>query len=126
MQGLTPLPAKSSPNNESTKGTVMADSKSTAKKPAAEKKATSSAKKATSSVKVTATKIKPASKSADKAAPKKAATAKTDKPNKISAEERYRMTEVAAYFLAERNKFAGQPVDYWTAAEEQVSKMLKK
>src|SRR5439155_914141 len=94
-------------NNESTKGTVMADSKSTAKKPAAEKKATSSAKKATSSVKVTATKIKPASKSADKAAPKKAAAAKTDKPNKISAEERYRMTEVA-YFLAERNKFAGQ------------------
>lgn len=102
----------------------MADSKSTAKKPAAAKKATSSEKKATSSVKVTATKIKPASKSADKAAaPKKAASAK---PNKISAEERYRMTEVAAYFLAERNKFAGQPVDYWTAAEEQVSKMLKK
>ena len=101
----------------------MADPKSTAKKPAAAKKAISSEKKATSSVKVTATKIKPASKSTDKAAaPKKAATAKV---NKISPEERYRMVEVAAYFMAERNGFAGNPVGYWTAAEAQISKLLK-
>ena len=63
---------------------------------------------------------KPAAKKA--AAPKKA----TAKPNKISPEERYRMVEVAAYFLAERNGFAGSPVSYWTAAEAQIAKMLGK
>jgi hypothetical protein len=77
------------------------------------------------------TKKKPAAK---KAAPKKTAVKKAakkvvkkstvGKPNKISAEERYRMVEVAAYFMAERNKFAGNPVGYWTAAEVQIKKML--
>ena len=71
---------------------------------------------------------KPAAKkpAAKKPAPKKAAIKKTaaSKPNKISAEERYRMVEVAAYFMAERNKFAGNPVGYWTAAEVQIKKML--
>ena len=71
---------------------------------------------------------KPAAKkpAAKKPAPKKAAIKKAvaSKPNKISAEERYRMVEVAAYFMAERNKFAGNPVGYWTAAEVQIKKML--
>jgi hypothetical protein len=75
---------------------------------------------------------KPAAKkpAAKKAAPKKAPAKKVvkkaaaGKPNKISAEERYRMVEVAAYFLAERNKFAGNPVGYWTTAEAQIKKML--
>jgi hypothetical protein len=34
------------------------------------------------------------------------------------------MVEVAAYFMAERNKFAGNPAGYWTAAEAQIKKML--
>jgi len=71
---------------------------------------------------------KPAAKkpAAKKPAPKKAAIKKAvaSKPNKISAEERYRMVEVAAYFMAERNKFAGNPVGYWAAAEVQIKKML--
>ena len=46
--------------------------------------------------------------------------------SQISPEERYRMVEVAAYFLAERNGFAGSPVEYWTAAEAQISKLLNK
>jgi len=83
------------------------------------------------------TKKKPAAKkpAAKKPAAKKAVVKKASakkvmkkapagKPNKISAEERYRMVEVAAYFLAERNKFAGNPVGYWTAAEAQIKKML--
>lgn len=44
--------------------------------------------------------------------------------NKMSAEERYRMVEVAAYFLAERNNFKGNPVEYWTQAEAQISSLL--
>jgi hypothetical protein len=44
--------------------------------------------------------------------------------NQMSAEERYRMVEVAAYFLAERNNFAGNPVEYWTQAEAQISSLL--
>jgi hypothetical protein len=56
------------------------------------------------------------------AATKKAAP----KSGKIGPEERYRMVEVAAYFLAERNGFTGSPVDYWTAAEIQITKLLSK
>ena len=47
-----------------------------------------------------------------------------DVPRTLSAEERYRMTEVAAYFMAERNNFSGNPVEYWQAAESQISQML--
>jgi hypothetical protein len=61
------------------------------------------------------------------AAPKKTAAKKpAAKPRKISPEERYRMVAVAAYFIAERNSFAGSPVGYWTQAEVQISKMLSK
>lgn len=76
--------------------------------------------------------VKKASTAAKPAAAKKVAVAKkpaakkpaASKPNKIGAEERYRMVEVAAYFMAERNKFAGNPGGYWTAAEAQIKKML--
>jgi hypothetical protein len=61
------------------------------------------------------------------AAKKPAATKKAaPKSGKIGPEERYRMVEVAAYFLAERNGFTGSPVDYWTAAEIQITKLLSK
>ncbi|HYG31677.1 MAG TPA: DUF2934 domain-containing protein [Methylophilaceae bacterium] len=43
---------------------------------------------------------------------------------RMGAEERYRMVEVAAYYLAERNNFAGNPVEYWTQAEAQISSLL--
>lgn len=103
----------------------MATAKATteAKKPAAKK--TAAAKPKAAATKESAKKTVAAKKtSAEKkpAAPKKAAT----KAPKMGAEERYRMTEVAAYYMAERNGFAGNPVDYWTAAEAQVSKLLGK
>lgn len=87
--------------------TVKTTSKpAAAKKPAAPK---------TAAVKKPAAAKKPA-------APRKTAAKKST----VGPEERYRMIEVAAYFLAERNGFAGSPVDYWTAAEIQISKLLAK
>lgn len=76
---------------------------------------------------------KPRAASAKTAAEKKPSTRKTGSAratasgqNQMSAEERYRMVEVAAYFLAERNNFTGNPVEYWTQAEAQISSMLGK
>jgi hypothetical protein len=65
---------------------------------------------------------------AEKKAPVKKAAAPrktTAKARKIGAEERYRMIEVAAYYLAENNGFQGNTLDYWVAAEAQVDGMLK-
>ena len=41
-----------------------------------------------------------------------------------SAEERYDMTEVAAYHIAERSGFNTSPQDCWAAAEEQINLMF--
>ncbi len=87
--------------------------------------------KTTTSKTTTAAKKPAAPKSAATKKPavaKKPAAAKkaAPKPGKVGPEERYRMVEVAAYFLAERNGFAGSPVDYWTAAEIQITKLLSK
>ncbi|HKB58613.1 MAG TPA: DUF2934 domain-containing protein [Gallionellaceae bacterium] len=42
----------------------------------------------------------------------------------ISPEQRYRMTQEAAYFLAEKSGFAGNAADYWIRAEAQLSILL--
>jgi len=64
-------------------------------------------------------------------ATKKASTAKTTAAKKPAAkktkttsdlEQRYKLIEVAAYYIAEKDGFAGNPVDYWIAAELQISK----
>jgi hypothetical protein len=68
----------------------------------------------------------PAKKAVAAKKPAAAKKANGSKAHKISPEERYRMVEVAAYFLAERNAFGGSPVEYWTAAEVQIAKLLKK
>ncbi len=93
-------------------------------------KATSAAPKTAAEKKPAAAKATPVKKAAakpattKKSAGKKPAASKPAKSRKIGGEERYRMIEVAAYFLAERNGFKGNPVEYWTAAEIQISKML--
>lgn len=51
-------------------------------------------------------------------APKKPSTAKTAK---AGAPERYRMIEVAAYYIAEKHGFAGSAVDYWVQAEIEIN-----
>ncbi len=94
----------------------MATSKTPAKKPAAAKKAT-----ATKTV-------------AKKPVVKKAVEKKVAKPTKkastkarnIGAEERYKMIEVAAYYIAERNNFKGSTLDFWIAAEAEISKTIGK
>ena len=53
---------------------------------------------------------------------KKPAVKKTSKP---SPETLYKMTEVAAYYIAQNNGFAGNPSDYWIAAEAQISALYK-
>ncbi len=90
--------------------------------------------KTTASKAVTAKAVaKPAAAKKTTATSKKASTSKaklgdglSKTSTKISPEERYRMVEVAAYFLAERNGFAGSPVEYWSTAEAQISKLLGK
>ena len=101
------------------KATSAAPKTAAEKKPAAKKPAAAKAEPAN---KTATTAAKPAA--TKKPAAKKPATAKATKSRKIGGEERYRMIEVAAYFLAERNGFKGNPVEYWTAAEIQISKML--
>lgn len=59
------------------------------------------------------------------AAPRKAAAPKPAKKLKPGPEELYRMIQTAAYFIAERNGFAGDSKSYWAQAEAQILTILK-
>ncbi|MDO8962066.1 MAG: DUF2934 domain-containing protein [Methylophilus sp.] len=52
---------------------------------------------------------------------KKAAPKKASKSAQASPAERYRMVEVAAYYIAEKNEFAGNATDYWIQAEIEIN-----
>jgi len=43
---------------------------------------------------------------------------------KPSPEERYRLVETAAYFIAERHDFQGNSTDHWAAAEIEIAAKL--
>jgi hypothetical protein len=58
-----------------------------------------------------------------KAAPRKAAPKKVARPQ-ISAEDRYKMIEQAAYFLAEKQHFHGDPSAIWVQAEKEVDAQI--
>ena len=60
-----------------------------------------------------ATKPKPVSAKPEAAPPKSVAVKKAGKP---TPEERYRMVETAAYFIAERHGFQGRSDVHWAAA----------
>ena len=78
---------------------------------------------------------------AKKAAPKKVAVKKpavkkttatktsakkpVAKKTKPSPEALYKMTEVAAYYIALNDGFSGNPSDYWLQAEIQIKKLHK-
>ncbi len=86
--------------------------------------AVTTAKKTTKSTSKSAAKT-------SKTVKKTAATKKTSTTRKratkkrtVSAEERYKMTEVAAYFIAENHNFQGNPTDFWIAAEAEVNEKL--
>jgi len=97
-----------------TKSAVTATAKKVAGKKAAASVATPK------KTKTTAAKIKnPA---------KKSATGKTKTPStgnrpaaKPSPEERYRMVETAAYFIAEQHGFQGRSDEHWSAAERAIA-----
>lgn len=88
------------------KSTVTKTTTTAAKKPAAAKVAATTA----------ATSVK-AAKTTTKKAPAKKSSAK------LSPEAVYKMIQDAAYFIAEKDGFTGDPHAYWTAAEAQISAM---
>lgn len=63
----------------------------------------------------------PAKKTASPKAKPDAATKTAAKP---TPEERYRMVETAAYFIAERNGFQGCSTEHWAAAEIEIAAKL--
>jgi hypothetical protein len=121
LKGVTMAEAKTKP---------VAQKAAPAAKPAAAKKASVAAAPKTTAAKPAAPKKAAAPKkvAAKPAAPKKAAAPKAAKKVTAApgAEERYRMVEVAAYYIAERNGFAGDPTVFWTEAEAQITKLLSK
>lgn len=64
---------------------------------------------------------KPAAKAAPKAAPKAVVAPK--KPA-ISPEQRYKMIEEAAYYVAERHGFSGDSAYFWSLAEAEINAKL--
>lgn len=69
----------------------------------------------------------PATKTTAKTVVKKTATkaaSRQTSPAAPSAEDRYRMVQEAAYFIAEKNGFAGGDMSYWIEAEAQINKLL--
>lgn len=58
---------------------------------------------------------------ATKATPPAAANKTTAKP---TPEERYRMVETAAYFIAEQHGFQGRSDEHWAAAERAIAAKL--
>jgi hypothetical protein len=103
----------------------MATAKATPKK----KPAPKTAEKKVATTKVAAPKkTTPAKKAATKKEiTKKAAVKKsTKKTSDMSGFERYKMIEVAAYYMAEKNGFAGNAADFWIAAEKEIDKKLAK
>ncbi len=98
---------------------VVASAKVTIKAPAEKKTTTAMAQPAAKKVaaKTTEKAVTPKA-----AAPKKVATKKSLPA--ISAEERYRMVQDAAYYIAEKNHFTGDARGYWIAAEIEIEEFL--
>lgn len=68
----------------------------------------------------------------EKKAPAKKSEATMTKPAdtqkaiaKPTPEERYRMVETAAYFIAERHGFQGRSEEHWAAAEREIAAKLR-
>ncbi len=69
----------------------------------------------------------PAAKPVKKPAVKKAAAPKAKPADKVaqpSAQERYRMVETAAYYIAERSGFQGCTSEHWAQAELEIAAKL--
>lgn len=66
-------------------------------------------------------------KAAPKAVSKPVAAAKpaASKKTEFSPEQRYKLIEEAAYFIAERHGFNGDSAYFWSLAEAEISTRLK-
>jgi hypothetical protein len=104
-------PAKKTP----AKKTAVAEPRKT-KLATVKKVAAPAAKKTAAAKKSQAAKIKPAV-----ARLKPAAARKSVQP---TPEERYRMVETTAYYIAERHGFQGRSDEHWAAAELEVAARL--
>lgn len=69
-----------------------------------------------------APKAAPAKKPVAKAVPK-AVAAKKKKPA-VTPEQRYKMIEEAAYYIAERHGFSGDSAYFWSLAEAEINNRL--
>jgi len=91
----------------------------------ASSKSTDTSTKKTTAVKKaappkTASKKTASEKTAKPASPRK----KTIKPAIITSEERYKMIEVAAYYIAEKKGFGHHHMDHWLEAEQEINAKL--
>ncbi len=103
---------------KTTKAEAAAPAAKTAKKPAVKKADAAAAPKVEAT---TAAPKKTKAPAAKKVAPEKAAPTAAITP---TPEERYRMVETAAYFIAERSGFSGNNADHWIAAELEIAQLL--
>jgi hypothetical protein len=80
-----------------------------------------------SPAKKAAPKAPAAKKAVAKVAPKAAAVAKpaAQKKSALTPEQRYKMIEETAYFVAERHGFNGDSAYFWSLAEAEVDSRLK-
>ena len=81
-----------------------------------------------SPAKKAAPKAPAAKKVVEKAAPKAAPVAKPaaqPKKSALTPEQRYKMIEETAYFVAERHGFNGDSAYFWSLAEAEVDHRLK-
>ena len=95
----------------------------------AETSTTPATEKAKPAAKNTSTTSAAKTKSTAAAPAKKAATPRKPAAKKVAApgaEQRYKMIEVAAYFIAERSGFTADPLASWAEAERQIDQMLSK
>ena len=88
---------------------------------------TRKSKTAKTSPKAKAATAAPSAKAAASGKTTRSSTAKTQKAvmkGSITTEQRNRMIETAAYFIAESRGFCSNPVDDWLTAENQIDKQL--
>lgn len=90
----------------------------------ATKKESAPKKAASKPVAEKTTKTKSTSTDTPSATTKKTAVKKASSQAKsatASPAERYRMIEIAAYYIAEKHEFAGSATDYWIQAEIEIN-----
>lgn len=110
-----------------TSKSTTAKKTSTAAKPAAKKTSASAATTAKKTAAATPAARKPVAAKKPAVAKKPTTAAKPAATKSVSApspEQRYRMVQEAAYFIAEKNGFVAGSLEYWIAAEAEIDALL--